>query len=525
MKKIIPILTLLLAFASQPLVAQSWKQKLKEMKDRIEHKVEAQQREVDARYAEHLRRVWQKVEFVDAPEPFDIPKPDQTPIYDPRLDESLDMEEFDFDVFPTNPAAANDRPDFSPIAPRRNPPEEELVEQPRQERDASFNELPADIPSGDFRSELSSDQLQQLNRMASCDFYGTPFPLYYNDAIHFSFDQKLNERQVGDAWSRLEAGNYELLLYQFVRQANAQNLNDWAYCQLINSAAKHIYPGDYNAQTMFNLFFLSKSGYVVGISYHADRLYLMFPSLQTIYGTTFLRGKDYKYYIVDLNGGHPQVDEAYVFNKTYPDADRLINFRFFRAPKLAKDPMVRRLSFTYEDQKYNLPVRINRNLIDFYKTYPFTDLDVPMSTPLSEDAYRTLVPPLQQVASGLTEKEGVDMLLRFCQTAFEYKTDESQFGVENYLFAEETLFYPASDCEDRSILFAYLVQEVMGLDVVGLIFPGHAATAVRFNEEVSGDFITYKGERYLICDPTYIDATAGLCMPEVREKRIKVVDF
>lgn len=520
MKKIYPILSCLLLISIGQAEAQSWKQKLQDMKDRIEQKVDRQQKEVDARYAEHLRRVWDKAEFLEAPEPYSIPKPDQSPIYDPSFDMKFGDEQFDFDLFPTNPAAAKDRPDFSVIAPRPDP-----SPKPMPDIDEPYNELPTEVPAGDFRAELSRDQLQRLNRQADVDYFGSRFPLYYNAAISFDFRGKLNERLIGDAWSQLDNGEYELLLYQFVRQANAQNLNDWGYCQLLNQAAKSIYPGDINAQTMFSLFFLSKSGYVVGVSYHADQLYLMFPSLQTIYGTTFLRGQDYKYYIIDLNGGSPQLNEGKVFNKTYPNADRIINFRFFQTPKLQERALTRNLSFEFEGNSYNIPVKVNKNLVNFYQTYPFTDLDVQLTTPLSDMAYRSLIPPLRRAVAGMSETKAADLLLKFSQTAFEYETDEAQFGQENYLFAEETLYYPASDCEDRAVLFAYLVQEILNLDVVGLIFPGHAATAVRFSAEYAGDFINYKGAKYLICDPTYIDARVGACMPEVRDADIKVVDF
>lgn len=45
-------------------------------------------------------------------------------------------------------------------------------------------------------------------------------------------------------------------------------------------------------------------------------------------------------------------------------------------------------------------------------------------------------------------------------------------------------YYPYSDCEDRSILFARLVKDLLGLDVVLLYYPAHIATAVCFKGEV-----------------------------------------
>ena len=123
------------------------------------------------------------------------------------------------------------------------------------------------------------------------------------------------------------------------------------------------------------------------------------------------------------------------------------------------------------------------------------------------------------------EEEQVNFLLRFVQNAFKYKTDDQQFGGEKYLFADETLYYPYSDCEDRSVLFAYLVREIVGLEVVGLMYPGHAATAVKFTRNVPGDYISYKGNKYTLCDPTYVNATYGMIIPDVRGSMARVVDF
>ena len=81
---------------------------------------------------------------------------------------------------------------------------------------------------------------------------------------------------------------------------------------------------------------------------------------------------------------------------------------------------------------------------------------------------------------------------------------------------EETLYYPASDCEDRAILFSYLVKNLLGLKIIALDYPGHIATAVKFSANINGDAVEYNGQRYVICDPTYINADAGMSMPEYK---------
>jgi hypothetical protein len=145
------------------------------------------------------------------------------------------------------------------------------------------------------------------------------------------------------------------------------------------------------------------------------------------------------------------------------------------------------------------------------------------------DVYKVTATPLQKQLAvhmkGMSEQQAVNFLLRFVQTSLKYQTDEQQFGEENYLFPEETLFYPYSDCEDRAVLFAWLVQSLLGLQVVGLDYPGHVAAAVHFNETVSGDSVDYQGKRYVVTDPTYINASAGMTMPDFKNFRPTVINY
>ena len=63
----------------------------------------------------------------------------------------------------------------------------------------------------------------------------------------------------------------------------------------------------------------------------------------------------------------------------------------------------------------------------------------------------------------------------------------------------------------------------MGLDVVLLEYPNHMATAVCFDENIDGDYITVSGKKYIICDPTYIGASIGMCMEQFKEVSPQII--
>ena len=109
------------------------------------------------------------------------------------------------------------------------------------------------------------------------------------------------------------------------------------------------------------------------------------------------------------------------------------------------------------------------------------------------------------------------------QTAFDYKTDEAQFGYERPLFADETLYYPYCDCEDRAIFYAILIRDLLGVNVVLLYYPNHLATAVCLGEDISGDYFLIDNKRYIVCDPTYINADIGYTMPQFKNVAAKII--
>ena len=167
--------------------------------------------------------------------------------------------------------------------------------------------------------------------------------------------------------------------------------------------------------------------------------------------------------------------------------------------------------------------------MDFYNTYPhpYNKKEQGASwvyyanAPLDQEVQSELYPVLRAAISGKSQKTAANILLNFVQTAFEYKTDNEYWGYERPLFSSETLYYPYSDCEDRSILYSRLIRDLIGLDVVFLHYEGHLATAVAFDEDITGEYVKINGRKYLVCDPTYINASIGMEMPDL--KLLKVI--
>ena len=143
--------------------------------------------------------------------------------------------------------------------------------------------------------------------------------------------------------------------------------------------------------------------------------------------------------------------------------------------------------------------------------------------PLDSVAKDELYPAIREKLKGLSQKEAMERLLNWVQTAFVYEYDDKVWGDDRAFFPEETLYYPYCDCEDRSILLSRLVRDLLGLKAILIYYPGHLAMAVGFTEDVKGDYILLQGKKYVVCDPTYIGAPVGVTMEGMDNEKAKVI--
>jgi hypothetical protein len=341
------------------------------------------------------------------------------------------------------------------------------------------------------------------------DFYGFP--------VIFDFDKKMNaklnggvsEESISNYFATLSTANYNHLISQLTDYKNQMNLNDWGYYMMVEKTAGVMAGPDATTSELLKWFILLRSGYKVKIAYFEDEVYLLVPVINQVYGKNFFKLDNLNYYLME-----GELMELYTYDADFPDAQKAFDLNIYNALNLGENLAEKTFTFNYEGAGAPISIVYNSNVINFYNDYPLGDIKLYFDAVVSPVAKESLMLNFIPLLQGKSELQAVNLLLNFVQTAFDYKTDQDQFGYEKFFFAEEAFYYPYCDCEDRSVLFAYLVKSLLGLDVVGLKYPGHIATAVKFNESVSGDYITYDGDNYVVSDPTYINAPVGMTMPQ-----------
>lgn len=326
------------------------------------------------------------------------------------------------------------------------------------------------------------------------------------------------EGSVATLWEAFSAPAYRSVTEECLRLRDELRLDDWGYLKMLEFLASAWYAGAENEAVLLQTFLLAQSGYKVRIARTGQRLVLLVPASGMLYGYRYLELGGEKFFVV---GNRPGSGGYYVFNRAFPGERQLALQP--SVPALPERSVAPRHLVSERYPAMQADVVVDRSLIDYYNLFPCCDVAVYQIPTVGNTVRQSLYPALRQAIAGRSETEAADMLLNFVQTAFPYATDDEQFGYERPLFAEETLFYPACDCEDRAVLYALLVRELLGLDVVLLQYPGHVATAVRFAGEAPGDYVVVRGKRYTVCDPTYIGAGIGRTMPDMDNASVEVL--
>lgn len=306
-----------------------------------------------------------------------------------------------------------------------------------------------------------------------------------------------------------------LIVNDCQRLRQSLNLPDIGYVWLVESIAQEICPDKPNSQALLSTILLNLSGYDAKIGYNHSGVTMLFPTDVLVYATPRLEIKGKDYFIRDR--AISDADYIRSYDSQYFKNGNDIQLIPDRMPSFHNDGPVHEYSSDKWLQEPVFKVQVNSPLLEFLGKYPQISWEYYAQAPLTEEFRNNILPIIRQRTkdAGLNTYDGVRKILSFLHYGFPYKEDGAQFGYEKVNFPDENFYFPYNDCEDRSILFATLVREIYGLDVVLLHYPNHLATAVNFRDsKVTGDYINVDGVNYVVCDPTYIGAQIGMSMPQ-----------
>lgn len=488
---------------------------------------------VNREYSEMMRQSWVKVELQPAVTKLAIPKP-PTPTF---AYDKIELTKVHIPISniteptQTKPLAPptpiitipNEPKPIAPIEkePTQPTPIKKLAEQPIPIKEEL--EPPTPIKE-EFKQPTPIKEVatEPRSNVATLQFthYGTPCSIEIGSAKRFKLNG-ISENDVADAWSQLSTSKYDNIIIECVKYRNQAKLCDWAYLTYVKSLCdKFLGARNQDESTLMQMYILAQSGYKVRIAKGDGALCMMLPFDKKIYDIPYINIDGENYYLIAKRskGGSYSI-----FNQQLPNEQR-ISLHIETEPQFSVKYIKNRKLKSKEYPAAEADIEINQNLVDFYGDYPRSDdMSIYVKTSLSSQIKKSLYPKLRASIAAKSEVDAANTILNFVQTSLEYQTDDIQFGRERPLFADETLYYPYCDCEDRAILFSILVKELIGLDVVLLDYPDHIASAVCFSDGVQGDYFDIKGRQYTVCDPTYIGAKVGCSMDEYKDVEATVV--
>ena len=330
----------------------------------------------------------------------------------------------------------------------------------------------------------------------------------------------MRENAIADAYEAMCKADYKALVDDCRKVKKELNLNDWGIFLFVREASKTLCT-DENAAVVMQQFLLNELGYKSKMARRADRnqMLLFVAADCQVYGHPYFTKDGLNYYNLTSN----ESCQFYMCQEDSPKAKSKLNMQVNHAPALNAGMV----NSVHKNRAGSVAVSVDvpKSLMEFYGSMPQCDYSVYVNAEVNPSVASKVLSTLAPLVNGKSEAEAANLLINFVQTGFQYATDQEQFGYEKPFFVEELFYYPYCDCEDRSVLYSYLVRNLLKLDVVLLDYPNHIATAVCFNENVSGDFVTVGGKKYVVCDPTYIGASIGKAMPQFKNVAAKVLKY
>lgn len=324
---------------------------------------------------------------------------------------------------------------------------------------------------------------------------------------------KLSSAAISELWLVMANTDIEQPLKALKQARQDLQLDDWGSALLTHKYLTSLKNLSQSERQLFTWFYMVKQGFDARVAFDKNEVYLMLNTAQVLYGQKFFTFDKQRYYFVDFAKTRPiKIGSVYTYEQQHSSAKKKVAIDLTIAPIQAASDKVRMLQTQIDNKTVSVKAPYNSSYIEFLDFYPQIAMQYYFQAELPDQTKLTLLSQLKTQITGLSELQATNFLLHFVQTALKYKTDQDQFNYENYLFAGETLHYPYADCEDRSVLFAYLVKHLLGNKVVGLKYDGHIATAVELKSKSDGTSFLIDGVRYTIADPTFINANVGETM-------------
>lgn len=345
---------------------------------------------------------------------------------------------------------------------------------------------------------------------AHIDFYGHSIQLESEQLRSVQTTRYFSKSSIGRALYALESKNHDNLLSQVYDAKLAYNLDDIGVVIFTKKIASQT-TSNTNTQSLLQYFLLGNLGYDVQLTFTKTSLSCFGFLSQAPASSVYIIHHGKKYINLDFHNERT-MGTRYLYNSEFKGGKRIA---FTGAmPRLDAKTSNRNFKWVFQGKVYQLSAVNNQSFTEYLNDLPQFKLGKDYTKVASSNQFKTSVlAPLKDYLNDMQDDEQkANFLLSFVQSSFAYKTDQAQYGREKYNYPEETISSPFSDCEDRTILLAFLYKRLLNFESVMLHFDKdrHVCLGVKLPKRSNSYSFTYKNEAYMVCEPTGIGYKVGV---------------
>ncbi len=348
-------------------------------------------------------------------------------------------------------------------------------------------------------------------------YLGKTFTLPKIDLSHISV--QASEDSISESIDKTYAELSQIVEYINNNQ-DIKQLSDWGLISLLSKYTIEI-SNSSNSNKFLLWGILLQLHYDVRISYDNKDLYVLYSSKQKIYNRLSLTFEGKDYYILTKQKSTKSL-YTYSLNQS---SKKVFDFSF-RPIDPVEGLEAKTKTLSSDKSSLSITYTIYPQLAEYYQEHPPLDFVWYFRSNPKDKHYTDMISSLKNKLKDYSTVQKVQALLTLIQYGFHYELDQDQWGEEYYATPMHTLMLNAVDCEDRSFLFSYLVEQVVGIPTVGLKYPGHLAVAVALpTQDVSSNskYFVYNDQKYYVADPTYIGANIGEEMPNFKNTKASLI--
>lgn len=330
---------------------------------------------------------------------------------------------------------------------------------------------------------------------------------------------------------------HEELIPQFDNIVTELELNTYGYLLLIDSFVDKVFSEKSKEdKKLLKWYLLVKSGFdsIVTCSEAGFNIYCRFDEDFFYLKNVVLPEKKLRYYSIDMIDNHV---ESYQVERFCDDETSTSSRMVITIPNkdiikevFAIDIISVKHTFDYQGTTFDLDIQLNKNALTFFRELPLLR-KITYYIAGSDVFRKSIHDNFDSLLNDKSFREQIDILLAFCQS-FDYAEDADIFGKEKYFFPEQTLFYNKSDCDDRVILFALMLKELLNIksaialktnERIDHLFIGIELDKEQVNLFNERDYFLHEGKVYLFCEPTGVNYKSGGRYPELFDSELSII--